>query len=53
MQVAGVTLRAHRAVLAARCEALRAMLASDCIEGRTATVHVPDCTPEAFAAFLR
>ncbi|GIM00459.1 hypothetical protein Vretimale_5262, partial [Volvox reticuliferus] len=51
--VGGEELRAHRWLLAARCECFGRMLASDCLEGRTAVVEVRDCSTAAFREFLR
>ena len=52
-EVGGTTIRAHKAILAARSAYFRGMLTSQCAEAQAgATIRVGDTTPAAFQRLL-
>eukprot|EP00937_MAST-01D_sp_MAST-1D-sp2_P004802 g4802.t1 len=50
--VDGTRIKAHRNIIAFRCEVFSKMFASSCKESTGKVVEIKDTTPEAFRAFL-
>jgi Rho family protein len=49
----GTVFYAHKSLISARCEVLRAMFSSSFIEASQSTITIQDVSSEAFSAFLK